>query len=154
MPRLSDVSDAPCVEDPPLIERRSAPRVDWPATARLLSQVSVARGDGPRPTAGRTVNVSLTGVLLDIPFECRPGEDLALRFPLDRGDELAVVVEVMRIDTSSEPDAGRWLVGCRFRHISVEARCRLARFLMRQRALVIQRHDRRSGITVSERLAA
>jgi hypothetical protein len=146
-------SEPPFAEASPRAERRSAPRVDWPATARLLSQVSVARGE-TRASAGRTVNVSLTGVLVAVPFECVPGEELALRFPLDRGDDLAVVVEVVRIDNASNPAAGEWRAGCQFRHISVESRCRLARFLMRRRAAVIEAHARRNEVALPARRAA
>jgi hypothetical protein len=124
-------------------ERRAAPRIDWPVTAELLRHVSVGRGGVPGGPA-RTINVSLTGVLVAVPFECTPGEELNLRFPLDRGDELAVVARVVRIADESDPAAGEWLAGCEFVAVPVKERCRLAKFLMRRRADVIAAHARES----------
>jgi hypothetical protein len=95
----------------------------------------VARGE-TRASAGRSVNVSLTGVLVAVPFECLPGEEL------------------VRIDSTDTPGAGEWRAGRRFRHISVESRCRLARFLMRRRAAVIEARARRNGVDLPERRAA
>jgi hypothetical protein len=132
-------------ERPPGAERRAAPRIDWPVTAQLLRQVSVRKGEAHGGEA-RTVNVSLSGVLVAVPFECTPGEALAMRFPLDRGDELSVVARVVRIDAHSHPDEHKWLVGCEFAEISVKDRCLLAKFLMRRRADIIDAHARRTGL--------
>jgi c-di-GMP-binding flagellar brake protein YcgR len=126
-------------------ERRAAPRIDWPVTAQLLQQVSVTRSERHGGEA-RTVNISLSGVLVAVPFECTPGELLAMRFPLDRGDELSVVARVVRIDAHSHPDKNEWLAGCEFTEISVKDRCTLAKFLMRRRADVIDAHARRTGL--------
>ena len=114
-------------------ERRAAPRINWPATAQLLRHVSVGR-DGVAGGRARTVNVSLTGVLVAVPFACTPGEELDLRFPLDRG-----------LADGSIPAAGEWLVGCEFVAIPVKERCTLAKFLMRRRADVIDAHARASA---------
>jgi c-di-GMP-binding flagellar brake protein YcgR len=126
-------------------ERRAAPRIDWPVTAQLLRQVSVKKGESHGGEA-RTVNLSLGGVLVAVPFPCTPGEVLAMRFPLDRGDELSVVARVVRIDSASDPAKGEWLAGCEFTEIAVKDRCLLAKFLMRRRADVIDAHARRSGL--------
>ena len=123
-------------------ERRAAPD-RLPVTAELLRHVSVGRGGVPGGPA-RTINVSLTGVLVAVPFACTPGEELDLRFPLDRGDELAVVARVVRIADDSNPAAGEWLAGCEFVAVPVKERCRLAKFLMRRRADVIAAHARES----------
>ena len=125
-------------------ERRAAPRINWPATAQLLRHVSVGR-DGVAGGRARTVNVSLTGVLVAVPFACTPGEELDLRFPLDRGEELSVVARVVRLADGSNPAAGEWLVGCEFVAIPVKERCTLAKFLMRRRADVIDAHARASA---------
>ena len=82
-------------------------------TAELLRRVSVARGAVPGGQA-QTVNVSLTGVLVAVPFSCDIGEELSLRFPLDQGDELAVVARVVRIVDGGNPAANEWLVGFEF----------------------------------------
>ena len=124
-------------------ERRAAPRIDWPVTAELLRRVSVGRRGVPRGQA-RTVNVSLTGVLVAVPFACTPGEELEMRFPLDRGDELSVVAHVVRLADGTDPAAGEWLVGCEFVSVPVKERCTLAKFLMRRRADVIAEHARTS----------
>jgi PilZ domain len=126
-------------------ERRAAPRIDWPVTAQLLRQVSVKKSEA-HAGAARTVNVSLSGVLVAVPFECTPGEVLAMRFPLDRGDELSVVARVVRIDGGSDPAKHEWLAGCEFAEISVKDRCTLAKFLMRRRADVIDAHACRTGL--------
>ncbi len=126
-------------------ERRAAPRIDWPVTAQLLQQVSVRKSEMHGGEA-RTVNVSLGGVLVAVPFECSPGEVLAMRFPLDRGDQLSVVALVVRIDSGSDPAKHEWLAGCEFTEISVKDRCTLAKFLMRRRADVIDAHARRTGL--------
>jgi hypothetical protein len=124
-------------------ERRAAPRIDWPVTAELLRHVSVGR-DGVPGGPARTVNVSLTGVLVAVPFACTPGEELEMRFPLDRGDELRVVARVVRIADGSNPAPGEWLVGCEFVSVAIKGRCMLAKFLMRRRADVITEHARTS----------
>jgi hypothetical protein len=127
------------------VERRGSPRVEWPATADLLRRVSVDRDGRPEADHARTVNISLTGVLLAVPFACRPGEELALRFPLDGGEEMAAVAQVVRLDERSNAAAGEWLLGCEFVSLPVEERCRLAKFLMRRRKAVIDAHARATG---------
>ena len=127
------------------IERRGSPRVEWPVTADLLKRVSVGRDGQPTAEHARTVNISLTGVLLAVPFPCQPGEELALRFPLDGGEEMAAVAHVIRIDGRTNPAAGEWLLGCQFVDLPVEERCRLAKFLMRRRKAVIDAHARATG---------
>jgi hypothetical protein len=103
-------------------ERRSAPRIEWPVTAHLLRRVSVGRGDVGGSEA-RTVNVSLSGILLAVPFECAVGEELSLRFPLDRGQELVAVARVVRLADGSDAAVREWLVGCEFAGITVKEPC-------------------------------
>jgi PilZ domain len=126
-------------------ERRGAPRIDWPVTADLLKRVSVGRDGLPAGGSAHTVNVSLTGVLLSVPSACSIGEELTLRFPLDGGEEVSAVARVVRIDDRTDPAHGEWLVGCEFVNFPVKERCRLAKFLMRRRAAVIEAHARASG---------
>lgn len=127
------------------IERRRSPRVDWPVTAALLKRVSVDRDGGRAAHHAQTVNISLTGVLLAVPFACAPGDELSLRFPLDAGEEMAAVAQVVRIDERTDPSAGEWLLGCQFVALPVEERCKLAKFLMRRRKAVIDAHARATG---------
>jgi hypothetical protein len=127
------------------VERRAAPRVAWPATADLLKRVAVGRDGTPQADHARTVNISLTGILLAVPFPCRARDELELRFPLDNGEELAALAHVVRIDGRTDPAAGEWLVGCEFVALPVEERCRLAKFLMRRRKAVIDAHARATG---------
>jgi PilZ domain len=146
MPYAHD--DAP-VSEPPIaaegIERRGSPRVEWPVTADLLKQVSVDRAGRPAAGRARTVNISLTGVLLAVPFACEAGEELALRFPLDQGEAMSAVAHVVRIDGRTNPAAGEWVLGCEFVALPVEERCRLAKFLMRRRTAMIDAHARATG---------
>jgi hypothetical protein len=51
---------------------------------------------------------------------------------------------VVRIADESDPAAGEWLAGCEFVAVPVKERCRLAKFLMRRRADVIDAHARAS----------
>ncbi len=127
------------------VERRGSPRVEWPVTADLLKQVSVDRAGRPAVGHAWTVNISLTGVLLSVPFACETGEELALRFPLDQGETMSAVAQVVRIDGRTNPAAGEWVLGCEFVELPVEERCRLAKFLMRRRAAVIDAHARATG---------
>jgi PilZ domain-containing protein len=144
MLHADDEVNVPADGAPEVVERRGSPRVDWPVTADLLKRVSVHR-DGKVSAQARTVNVSLTGVLVAVPFACEPGEALALRFPLDAGAEMAALAQVVRIDSRTDASAGEWLVGCRFVELPVEERCRLAKFLMRRRQAVIDAHARATG---------
>ena len=126
----------------------------WPRTARRAPDRLAGHGRAAPPRLrrrrgvprgeARTVNVSLTGVLVAVPFACTPGEELAMRFPLDRGDELSVVARVVRLADATDPAAGEWLVGCEFVSVPVKERCTLAKFLMRRRADVIAEHARTS----------
>jgi c-di-GMP-binding flagellar brake protein YcgR len=125
---------------PPPVERRRAPRVDWPVTAHMLERVTVGRRSQPRAAEAHTVNISLTGVLISVQTPCQAGETLLLRFPLDRGADFTAEAEVVRIDDRSDPAAGTWLLGCEFRDVSVKQRCTLARFLIRRRAEVLERN--------------
>jgi PilZ domain len=127
------------------VERRGSPRIEWPVTADLLKHVAVGRGGSAAPDHARTVNISLTGVLIAAPFACQPGEELDLTFPLDAGEQLAAVAQVVRIDGRSNPAVGEWLLGCQFVELPVEERCRLAKFLMRRRKAVIDAHARATG---------
>jgi c-di-GMP-binding flagellar brake protein YcgR len=124
----------------PPVERRRAPRVDWPVTAHMLEHVTVGRGTQPQASEARTVNISLTGVLISVQSPCRAGETLSLRFPLDRGEDFSAGAQVVRIDDRSDPGSGSWLLGCEFRDVSVKQRCTLARFLIRRRAEVLERN--------------
>lgn len=128
-------------------ERRGAPRVEWPVTADLLKQVSVDRAGRTAAGHARTVNISLTGVLISVPFACEAGEELALRFPLDQGEAMSAVAQVVRVDGRTNPAEGEWVLGCEFVELPVEERCRLAKFLMRRRAAVIDAHARATGRT-------
>jgi hypothetical protein len=83
-------------------------------------------------------------VLVAVPFSCEIGEELSLRFPLDQGDELAVVARVVRIVDGGDPAANEWLVGFEFVDVPVKERCNLAKFLMRRRAHIIAAHARTS----------
>lgn len=127
------------------VERRGAPRVEWPVTADLLKRVSVGRDGKASVDHARTINISLTGVLIAVPFPCEPGEELELRFPLDGGEVMAAVAHVVRIDGRTNTAAREWLLGCQFVTLPVEERCRLAKFLMRRRKAVIDAHARATG---------
>ncbi|HEY3767006.1 MAG TPA: PilZ domain-containing protein [Gaiellales bacterium] len=142
MPNAQDAATVTQPDGELHADRRRAPRVEWPATAELLERVSVGR-DGTRASSARTVNVSLSGVLLAVTHPCPVGEQLELRFPLDPGQELSAVARVVRIDERSTQ--GEWLIGCEFESIAVKERCELAKFLMRHRASVIDAHARRTG---------
>lgn len=89
-------------------DRRNYPRLKYsevspPPAARILSRPRV-----------RLVNVSPGGVLLDAPFQLRPGSELVLEVSTDpantitRADSFAVAMQVLRCYVSELKDGVRY----------------------------------------------
>lgn len=95
-------------------DRRNHPRLKYsevspPPAARILSRPRV-----------RLVNVSPGGVLLDAPFQLRPGSELVLEVSTDsanattRADSLAVAMHVLRCYVSELKEGVRYQAAGQF----------------------------------------